>query len=762
MKQCPKCQSEFEDEYEFCPNDGTSLQELGEQSLVSGKIFARGDVNISNTTHHNVTNINQQDDSKKLMTCVVSGRQSLATEGAVCGKCDKWAHKEFFDFAQSECSNCKDIRLENNEKEYKENFLNFIRDDRTIDPQERSNLQNLGEKLGLDSAKISQIETEIRRDIESKILNARSYEEEVRINKAKESLFQDLNFKEAFSELSELKESLPQDEEVFDLYVWAATAEEPKYALESLEKSVLANVDSPEKSFYLVNIHEALGEDSEASEELKRGLSLFPDSQRLRFKQLERLIDLYFDYEQDPEQLKSLKEYHHTYLKKSEVGEDAYLKFVNSFFKIAFDTDFLNISELKRISKNYHFNIKANAVGILKKYKIVANQRLKEKEKRLLVEEQRKKAEEKRKKERAIAEAKELEKEIEQKAIAAKSRAELTLALLAFVITVLSPALSAYLLWGDHEVKAAAAGLFVFIRFLVTDKSYLFIVWLVFSLGLLIYAIKSEFSSTSSLDENSASQAGYEQALADAKSRSKKLSPSKKETINYKNGDRYEGEVSSESYGSKKLKHGEGKLFYANGGLFEGEFKDDQRYRGYHLYAGGDSFDGEFKNDLKLDGIYRWASGNSFEGLWRNGQPHNGSFRFSDGDRYEGYFNFTENELRFHGQGKYFFSNGSRFEGYYREDEAYQGRLHYTDGNLYEGSFKGKRPVPEGQGKLYFADGKVYEGTVFNGFAGGEGSIHFQGEDYACKWKEFNIELVKKRGLLGELLSIPFKIFEPN
>ncbi|MDA0904923.1 MAG: hypothetical protein O2874_01225, partial [Verrucomicrobia bacterium] len=167
MKKCPKCQSEFEDEYEFCPKDGTLLKKLSEESLVSGKIFARGDVNITNTTHHNVTNINQQDDSKKVMTCVVSGRQDVATEGAVCGECGEWAYKDFFDFAKSECSSCKDIKEESNLREYRETFLNFIKDDSKIDSKERMNLESLGKKLGLASEKISQIEKKIRMEIES-------------------------------------------------------------------------------------------------------------------------------------------------------------------------------------------------------------------------------------------------------------------------------------------------------------------------------------------------------------------------------------------------------------------------------------------------------------------------------------------------------------------------------------------------------------------------------------------------------------------
>jgi len=68
------------------------------------------------------------------------------------------------------------------------------------------------------------------------------------------------------------------------------------------------------------------------------------------------------------------------------------------------------------------------------------------------------------------------------------------------------------------------------------------------------------------------------------------------------------------------------------------------------------------------------------------------------------------------------------------------------------------RPVPHGQGKYFWVNGKVYTGTVLDEFAGGEGIINFQGKDYPGQWKDKNFELVKKRGLLVEIISAPFKI----
>ena len=786
MKRCPKCQSEYEGQHKFCPKDGTMLEEKESGPLVSAKkILSAGDVNITNTTNNNITNINQQDDSKKVMTCVVSGRQDLATQGAVCGKCGKWAYKEFFDFAKSECSSCKDIQEESNEKIYRENFLNFIKDDSKIDSKERLNLESLGKKLGLASGKISQIEKEIRMEIESTFLKLRSHEEEVRINKGKEALFIEHNFEEAFSEFNDLRESLPHDSEVLDLCIWAATAEKPSFALECLETSSLANIDSPEKSFYLINVYEALGEDSDATEELKKGLFLFPDNQRLQLKQVERLIDLYFDHEQEAEQLENLQKYYENDDDQFSCGEDLYSKFVNSYYKVALDTGFENFSEFEKISGNYHFVIKSNAFDIRKKFEIAGERRRKEEEerieKKLLEEEKRKIAEEmlllclvkrriaeeqrlaeeerrriaeeeclaeeekRREEEEKGEKAARLVKEKEQRRIDAEKTKKFYTNVFIFLSMVGWPLLGCFLLWDEHAAVCGIVGFVAWLYYIITSKVLFRNTFIFLSSAFLLYSFIQSVPTApgSELYDIENPKVSYPA--------SPKPEKPKRDTINYQNGDRYVGEINS-----NRQEHGKGKLFYANGDSFTGIFKNDERYRGTQLYGGGDSFKGEFKNNLKLDGIYRWKNGNSFEGLWKNGQPHYGSYRYSDGVRYEGYFIHRENNILRHGQGNLFFSDGGRFEGEYREDEAYRGKLYYTNGNRYEGSFKGKRPVPHGQGKLYFADGKVYVGTVLNGFAEGEGRIIFQGKDYPCKWKDYNIEL--KRGILGRILKAPFKI----
>ena len=145
MKICPTCKKEYENGMKFCPVDGTALidpmvSENSPSGVNTGKILSGGDVNISSTTHQNITNI-QEDDSKKVMTCVVSGRQDVVTEGAICGSCAQWAHKRYFNVKNGECEKCREEKLENSRLEYRKLFQNCITDDDKIDSDERTKLE---------------------------------------------------------------------------------------------------------------------------------------------------------------------------------------------------------------------------------------------------------------------------------------------------------------------------------------------------------------------------------------------------------------------------------------------------------------------------------------------------------------------------------------------------------------------------------------------------------------------------------------------
>ena len=88
-------------------------------------------------------------------------------------------------------------------------------------------------------------------------------------------------------------------------------------------------------------------------------------------------------------------------------------------------------------------------------------------------------------------------------------------------------------------------------------------------------------------------------------------------SINYKSGNRYEGEVDE-----KNMPHGNGVFTYTNGSSYEGEFEHGVR-NGY--------------------GIFRWATGDSYEGGWKNDKRHGeGVMKYANGRVRKGRFENNE------------------------------------------------------------------------------------------------------------------------
>ncbi len=106
----------------------------------------------------------------------------------------------------------------------------------------------------------------------------------------------------------------------------------------------------------------------------------------------------------------------------------------------------------------------------------------------------------------------------------------------------------------------------------------------------------------------------------------------------WKNGDRYEGQMSNNMMhgmgiytfnngdrytGQFKYNKpdGQGKMIYANGDSYSGGFQQDRMHgKGTYIYANGDRFMGYFKDDLPHgEGVHILASGQVYGGLWENG-----------------------------------------------------------------------------------------------------------------------------------------------
>jgi len=198
-------------------------------------------------------------------------------------------------------------------------------------------------------------------------------------------------------------------------------------------------------------------------------------------------------------------------------------------------------------------------------------------------------------------------------------------------------------------------------------------------------------------------------------------------------GDVYEGEFKADK------KEGRGIYQYADGSVYEGEYKADEfEGRGIERSANGDVYEGEWKaGERKGRGIYRFANGHVYEGEFKAGKSEGrGISRYADGNVYEGEWKAGKKE----GQCIYRYANGDVYEGEFKADKMEgRGIIRYANGNVYEGEWKaGKK---EGRGIYRSASGDVYEGEHKAGNKEGRGKYVFaNGDVYEGEYKAGNKE----------------------
>jgi hypothetical protein len=160
------------------------------------------------------------------------------------------------------------------------------------------------------------------------------------------------------------------------------------------------------------------------------------------------------------------------------------------------------------------------------------------------------------------------------------------------------------------------------------------------------------------------------------------------------------------------LPHGEGKMDYESGRIYEGEWVTGQWHgRGKLLNPNGDSYDGEFFFDSRHGhGVYRWDNGDVYTGSFVSDKRHgNGKFCFHNGNVYEGEFC----DGMFEGFGRYDFADGF-YEGEWKEGRYHgTGELLYASGAKYTGEFRNS--VAHGFGMEIMPDGRKRRGVWVDG-----------------------------------------------
>jgi hypothetical protein len=209
----------------------------------------------------------------------------------------------------------------------------------------------------------------------------------------------------------------------------------------------------------------------------------------------------------------------------------------------------------------------------------------------------------------------------------------------------------------------------------------------------------------------------------------------------YPNGDKYFGDLNS-----AKQRHGKGVYYFADGRIYDGEWRNDKRHGwGTLEYAPTD-------NELKFDAsgmpIWEWAKRAKYEGEWVDDKKHGkGTFTYEDGRYLEGEWindqfqkppeakkpasvqatatgarTYVETTLsdgtvykgeivdgKRNGKGKLTWPSGAWYDGEWRDDKIHgKGVARYKTGDIYDGDFaNGNR---HGRGRQIQADGACFEG----------------------------------------------------
>ena len=97
------------------------------------------------------TTVVNQDETKAVRTCSVSGRQAEVTKGNVCPACGLWVHSDYFNTTLLKCSKCQDASVKHASGEFAAKVQFFLADGK-ISPEELDELRKLGSRLGLSLA----------------------------------------------------------------------------------------------------------------------------------------------------------------------------------------------------------------------------------------------------------------------------------------------------------------------------------------------------------------------------------------------------------------------------------------------------------------------------------------------------------------------------------------------------------------------------------------------------------------------------------
>ncbi|MGM9735655.1 MAG: hypothetical protein ACI3ZL_04515 [Candidatus Cryptobacteroides sp.] len=138
--------------------DGMGIIENSRNKV--GAVESFSDNSVTNNTTNNISNITKiEDDTKKSVTCEISGKQVLVTSSVICPVCGRRVSNQYYDEEKLRCSECEKKAVSDYEGFYREMTSGV----RAIDKELRSVLDNKAAVLRLTPAQVKESELKLRK-----------------------------------------------------------------------------------------------------------------------------------------------------------------------------------------------------------------------------------------------------------------------------------------------------------------------------------------------------------------------------------------------------------------------------------------------------------------------------------------------------------------------------------------------------------------------------------------------------------------------
>ena len=268
MRQCSECNREFPDSIRFCPECGAKLVEQAQAAPIPARGVNVQDAVVVGGVHYSATDnrtiINQQDDTREVLTCSACGAHIRKASGFTCPQCGRFFCAQDYDKDNKTCRNCLETRAGEAVRRYGA-LLDEIMKDGRVDPAERAQLDQARAALGLSAETCARLEKE-RRAQGAAAGGSLGRRDTALLEEARRLQFGDLAFAEALRVAGPLWERHPGHAEIRRIYLLSLLEADPDRALD-----VMAGMrfDDLDKSLAAIEVLSRKGDFDRAYEVLE-------------------------------------------------------------------------------------------------------------------------------------------------------------------------------------------------------------------------------------------------------------------------------------------------------------------------------------------------------------------------------------------------------------------------------------------------------------------------------------------------------------